>query len=128
MNQPGIEKTGSNAVTPKLVCQFPNPSRFWLQSRLDTLSNQLYDVIDGLEGIICYDYSQTDVLYAEYRLSGYSARQIECFLEKVGYNLHQLIDSYRHIELPPRLLFVKSHRITIQAPKNRRSDARTFKA
>ncbi|MDV6326892.1 hypothetical protein Q5L94_02410 [Idiomarina sp. Sol25] len=115
MTKKDIENGSNNhAANQKLVCQFPNPARLWLQSRLDALSKQFYHALDGLEGIITYDYSDESALYAEYRLSGYSAKKIECFQQEVGFYLHSLIDNYRSIELPPHILYVKNHRISIQ--------------
>lgn len=90
--------------------------RRWLQSRLDILSNQFKDALNGLEGIVLYDHSNPNTLYAEYRLSGYSASQIEYFQQQVGFYLHEIIDSYRSIHRPPNLLYIKHHRITIEPP------------
>lgn len=110
-----MNKLGSS--TSILACPYPNPARLWLQSRLDALARQFYGVMNGLEGIITYDFSDPQNLYAEYQLSGYSARQIEIFQQEVGYYLHQLIDSYRIAEMPPRILYVKDRRISMTAPK-----------
>lgn len=95
---------------------YSDSPRVWLQLRLDELSSQFYDLLDGLEGIIYYDYPQADKLYAEYHLSGYSVRQIEDFQCELGYYLNQLIDRHRTIDLPPRKLFIKDHQITLRPP------------
>lgn len=107
-----------SSSTSVLACPYPNPNpaRLWLQSRLDALANQFNHVVNGLEGMITYDFTDPEGLYAEYQLSGYSALQIECFQKEVGYYLHQLIESYRIAELPPRILYVKDGRISIAAP------------
>ncbi|MGM0526683.1 MAG: hypothetical protein ACQEQ8_10900 [Pseudomonadota bacterium] len=102
--------------TSVLACPYPNPTRLWLQSRLDALANQFNDIVNGLEGMITYNFTDPESLYAEYQLSGYSAQHIEYFQKEVGYYLHQLIDSYRTVELPPRILYVKDRRISIAAP------------
>jgi len=102
--------------TSVLACPYPNPAWLWLQSRLDALARQFNDVLNGLEGMVTYDFTHPERLYAEYQLSGYSAQQIECFQQEVGYYLHQLIESYRIAELPPRILYVKDGRISIAAP------------
>ncbi|MCK7460017.1 hypothetical protein [Idiomarina aminovorans] len=94
-----------------------NPGWDWLEYRLHLLSRQFSDKLDGLEGIIEYSFANSSSLYAEYRLTGYYHDHVETFQRDVAYYLHQLIDSYRAIESPPEILYIKHRRISIHSPE-----------